>query len=339
MNNNEVIIICSILIIGLLFSKKFKEFIIYSPLAVVGCLFFSKVFKISLIESVPIAIAGVFCVNDILKSLRSVIKTSLSEESLYRYGAKGKRSILIFDTSFMVVILHAYLGLVIWYLYLANIKSIIVFIAIMYIFKQTYKSIKEVLDDYVRLTSVEVIMKKEKELEELKRLVYTDPLTGVMNRTCYENEIKRLDELDRLHTGIGIFVFDINDLKKVNDKFGHVKGDEYIKNCVDTMKKVLDSNMLYRIGGDEFVYLVENTTKEALNSISRSIDNEFQIVNIEREMPLSIAYGYYLSEEVDISFLDIFKKADLNMYENKAGMKAQRNSSNISDFNVCENKK
>lgn len=102
-----------------------------------------------------------------------------------------------------------------------------------------------------------------KKLKKLEFLAYTDMLTKAKNRNFL------YDKLRHAHYKY-LYFLDINDLKTVNDKFGHIKGDEYIISIVDKIKSICSSDsILIRYGGDEF--LVFSNTKKSFSNVNCSV--------------------------------------------------------------------
>lgn len=90
--------------------------------------------------------------------------------------------------------------------------------------------------------------------ELLSRLAYHDGLTDLLNRTSYMEKVKELEDDENPYMLIAIY--DVNNLKKVNDTMGHQKGDEMIKRVADVMSASLGKyGQCYRVGGDEFVFI------------------------------------------------------------------------------------
>ena len=140
-------------------------------------------------------------------------------------------------------------------------------------------------------------------LEDLSR---TDILTGINNRYAME---KYLDELiDSRFLPFGIVMMDLNGLKQINDENGHQKGDEYILRSVEAMKDVFGMSNLYRIGGDEFVVILNNVTKAEFDELVEKMkkrEKEDEIV--------SIAVGSYWVDSKN-SAREILSTVDEDMY-------------------------
>lgn len=162
-------------------------------------------------------------------------------------------------------------------------------------------------------------------LGSAKHKAYTDSLTGVKNVHAYTEEKKRLDQriADGTLYDFGVIVFDLNGLKRVNDTLGHDAGDRYIVDGCKQICRVFKRSPVFRIGGDEFVVLLEGLDYDdrtaLLNSFDRQMDN-----NMKNGL-VSVSGG--MSEYIpgsDSDFNDIFERADHRMYARKKAMKAER---------------
>ena len=153
-------------------------------------------------------------------------------------------------------------------------------------------------------------MERRRLIEELERASYTDLLTGVSNRNCY---IKKLGQLSHgtLHT-LGVIYIDINGMKKLNDNFGHEYGDRVIQNVADILRARAESNA-FRVGGDEFVVLCENTKQEDFQALADSLRRDFEK---SRDFEVSIGCTW---KDRDISVDNEIMRADDLMYAQKQG--------------------
>lgn len=155
---------------------------------------------------------------------------------------------------------------------------------------------------------------------KLKKAAETDTLTGLPNRFSYNEFIKH----DKTSTTACILLFDINNLKTVNDNQGHDKGDELIVSaarCISDVFNEISDNKVYRLGGDEFAAIVNNLPE---NEIKTYIDEFFKK---QPEYNVSIAIGYSYTEDIsNTSYKKLLIKADLEMYNKKSEMKQQMNT-------------
>lgn len=155
------------------------------------------------------------------------------------------------------------------------------------------------------------------------RLMYTDTMTRVRNKAaygeCVEGIYKGIREKEKFR--FIVTVLDINDLKRVNDTYGHEYGDKLIQNGAAILKKVWGNDFVYRVGGDEFVVMHFGMVKEeAENKISlfEEAIEEYNRQNTEEELYLQIAVGMAeYNPETDKEYMDVFRRADNAMYEDK----------------------
>ena len=159
-------------------------------------------------------------------------------------------------------------------------------------------------------------------LEEQKRIYYeklanTDMLTGARSRNAYENMLKDIAKGETGPKGYGAVLFDLNNLKYINDHLGHEKGDEAIKRCYEHIVTAFgDNGNCYRIGGDEFVLLVLNRT-----DVPEKIDIFNELVersNESPEFPFRVAVGYAVYDpEQDTDLYNTIRRSDAMMYLDK----------------------
>lgn len=151
---------------------------------------------------------------------------------------------------------------------------------------------------------------------------YTDIMTGFGNKTAYLDLVKVLNrriEVD--NASFSIAVFDINGLKRINDNYGHEYGDMIIVDSASAIRKIFGEAHLFRIGGDEFIAVLEEASEEKLSSLFRALDQEVSRFNAEDkqyEMTLSFSKGFAVYKpELDDEFKSVFKRADEEMYRDK----------------------
>lgn len=165
--------------------------------------------------------------------------------------------------------------------------------------------------------------------ELLARLLtnaYRD-VTGIHNKKSLE---KKLQELNSRATtfGVGVMMFDLNNLKHVNDTYGHEKGDEFIQAFAYCLTRILDDHsFLARYGGDEFIIIQENTTPEELKHLDLHLGTLVQEYNTRASLPLSYAVGFEVSYRNHYFMMDdLINAADKNMYQDKFYKKNSRNA-------------
>lgn len=162
----------------------------------------------------------------------------------------------------------------------------------------------------------------DKYLVYMNEKAYTDMLTGVNNSTAYYNAVERENEEIRKGTAsFAVLIFDINGLKAINDEYGHSVGDVFILKSVEIMSEVLGKKNIYRVGGDEFITIIDGANEETLKDIYERLDKETEAINAKKrpfKEKVSFARGATVFNPVtDTEFKDVFKRADMLMYLNK----------------------
>lgn len=160
------------------------------------------------------------------------------------------------------------------------------------------------------LSRVKETMTEKANEEAYKKLAYTDPMTGLNNKTAYVEF-----EKEGLQENAILLVADMNNLKKVNDTFGHHAGDIVIIKAANYLKKHFQNDQLFRFGGDEFVVFSTRTKEEIDNSI-KDMREEMNNENEGKEYTMEFAIGIAVKEEGDC-FESIFLRADKQMYADK----------------------
>lgn len=174
-------------------------------------------------------------------------------------------------------------------------------------------------------TIIESRKRERKQLEELEdawNLAYRDALTGLGNKLAYFKEEEKYDRLIGLNKleKLSVAVFDINNLKKVNDTLGHTAGDEYILEASKLIKNIFSNGEIFRIGGDEFVALLTGNDCDIIDNLvvefNQTIENNIK----NNRVTISIGLANYIKGE-DNSFGHIVDRADFLMYERKKEIK------------------
>ena len=168
-------------------------------------------------------------------------------------------------------------------------------------------------------------------ISDLNHRVYVDALTSVRNKGAYAGFIEDMqacldDDDGQMRFAVG--VFDCDDLKSINDRYGHDKGDIYIKTASRLMCRVFQHSPVFRIGGDEFSVILQNEDfrnreelvrqfTKAMDDICASTENRWEQVHV--------SFGIALYDpQQDGSVIDVVRRADKFMYENKRVRKAAR---------------
>ena len=153
--------------------------------------------------------------------------------------------------------------------------------------------------------------------EKMRYLSLHDSLTGIYNRNFFETEMERYNN-QRFYP-ITIIVADIDGLKLINDSMGHKKGDELIKKSAEILKNSLrSSDVLARMGGDEFAILLPHTDCTTAEKIKNRILFKLEEHNNNHpELPVYLSIGMATAKNNKIDLESLYKQADDIMYWNK----------------------
>jgi len=167
----------------------------------------------------------------------------------------------------------------------------------------------------------EKILKSE---QELKYFSFHDIMTGLYNRTY----INRIIENEIYDNELCVFMFDIDGLKKVNDNFGHAEGDNLIISFAEILKmNFRDTDIVARIGGDEFMAILYNTDENFDEKVKNRLVNLIELNNQnikEKHLELSASIGYARANSEYKTIEDLMKVADYIMYDNKMKKKNKK---------------
>ena len=166
------------------------------------------------------------------------------------------------------------------------------------------------------------VLKREKqqrkELGETRELAFTDSLTKVKSIIAYMEKEKEID--DRINDGtlsdIAVAVFDLNGLKRINDTMGHEMGNQYIIDASRVICNHFKHSPVYRVGGDEFVAILEGEDFENRTEIVSAFDKLMDENLKNDKLVVSLGMADYIPEK-DQSFRPIFERADIQMYNRK----------------------
>ena len=169
----------------------------------------------------------------------------------------------------------------------------------------------KLLIDSIRLYIENGLMREE--------IVYEsehDKLTGLYNKGkylyMYEHEYKNLNS-------IGIFNYDLNYLKRTNDNFGHEAGDKLLKRAADSIRAICTKDTIhgYRMGGDEYLCVIVNPTKQEVENLEKKWNEELEKINSKYDdFPCVVAIGSVFGGQ-GYDFDELMHEADTLMYEDK----------------------
>lgn len=182
--------------------------------------------------------------------------------------------------------------------------------------------IENLVDTEARLRDTEL------RADTMDGLAHTDALTGLYNKLAYDNHTQVIEE--RLARGetepFGIAICDLNDLKVVNDVYGHGAGDLLLKNLSNIITSVFANSSTYRIGGDEFAVVVEGEDLARSDELVAAFKAKVEALAADDTLrpweKVSCAIGFARFVPVsDTGVKDVFRRADKQMYACKMQMK------------------
>ena len=164
---------------------------------------------------------------------------------------------------------------------------------------------------------------------KIRYLGFHDKLTGLYNRAFLEEEIKRVDTLRQLP--ISIIMGDLNNLKLINDTYGHASGDRLIKEAADIFRKSCrDEDIVARWGGDEFVVLLPQTDRAESEDIIKRINAYLE--QEAGELQVSISLGTAAKTDIEEDLMVVLGRAEDRMYKNKIASRKSARSSVLAAF-------
>ena len=147
-----------------------------------------------------------------------------------------------------------------------------------------------------------------------------DALTGIRNKTAYLELEKKINHLiaEKRQEPFAVTIFDVNNLKEVNDNMGHQAGDDYIRGACKIICKEFKHSPVFRVGGDEFVAISEGHDYEHIEELL----DFFRKYNEKAGKNGGIVIACGMARYEDEGFVaSVFTKADKKMYENKKWLK------------------
>ena len=165
-------------------------------------------------------------------------------------------------------------------------------------------------------------------ISDLNGQVFFDALTHVKNKGAFTNALEELQE--QIEHGekapeFAVGVFDCDSLKVINDQYGHVKGDIYLKTACSTICDVFKHCPVFRIGGDEFAVIVRNADYSNMEALIEQFDQTVSEINTSSVEPWKqvwISKGFAIFDPADDSTaVGVMQRADKLMYENKRDRK------------------
>lgn len=178
------------------------------------------------------------------------------------------------------------------------------------------------------LLGIETVRQAQKYLDEdqhlqiYREMAIKDMMTGCYNRNAYDEDINKQKEQRQLQ----IITFDLNELKRCNDHYGHQAGDKYICDAASIIREVYGKyGRVYRIGGDEFCIIAHRLSENRLRTLHTLLASEVREYNCGKPVvKMGIACGWAAyDEQMDQSIEDVRSRADEKMYEDKKKLKEE----------------
>lgn len=163
---------------------------------------------------------------------------------------------------------------------------------------------------------------KDEQIGQISKDAYKDSLTGVGNKTAYIQKASEINgQIKTDNIDFAIIMADLNNLKQINDEYGHKTGDVYIRGCCKMICDTCKHSPVYRVGGDEFVALLLGEDYDNRKSIFKALRESFELRYNRRDLDpwlrfsASIGMAERSSRDNTIEF--VCNRADEAMYENK----------------------
>lgn len=162
-------------------------------------------------------------------------------------------------------------------------------------------------------------------INHIDLLLYHDTLTGAENKTALlKREAEIEEKILKKNIRFAVIVFDLNNLKPVNDTYGHECGDTIIVNTFTVLQHTFPDTSIYRAGGDEFITIIEDIEHHQYEELKDSIERNIDEYNRSQppRLRISLAFGIsFYNAKTDFTFSTVFKRADAAMYRHKASTK------------------
>ena len=158
-----------------------------------------------------------------------------------------------------------------------------------------------------------------KDKEKFEELASTDPLTKVLNRRKFDEMAQfEFDKAKRYKRPLSFIIIDIDDFKKINDKYGHQVGDKVLIAVADEIKKnIRKTDIFARFGGEEFVILAPETDIAGAKRLAEKLRKIIENMSVEPVKQITASFGATEVKESDKSIDDLYRRADKALYDAK----------------------
>jgi len=166
------------------------------------------------------------------------------------------------------------------------------------------------------------------ELKKLQSNASTDPLTGLYNRRLFEEYCeKELNRARRYGQHLALAILDLHQFKEVNDRYGHMQGDQVLQIAASTLRKTLRaSDFAFRYGGDEFALLLPQADPEQAATLCRRIRTAYEgaVKSLKLDVPVSMDFGISVHPQDGEQKETLLKLADERLYHQKNSSRTQQ---------------
>ncbi|HRX45282.1 MAG TPA: GGDEF domain-containing protein [Acholeplasmataceae bacterium] len=178
---------------------------------------------------------------------------------------------------------------------------------------------------YILMNYIRYLVERLKisyETEFYEKLAYMDHVTQGQNRLAFERDIDQIFKDPIKKKELRLILFDLDGLKKINDEHGHVVGDEAIKKAYEIARQAFaDQGECYRIGGDEFACIFQNTDHNEYLNRKKLIEDLTKAFEEATPYHFGLSLGSSLVYHDNLTPLDLMHIADQEMYEYKKSKK------------------
>ena len=256
-------------------------------------------------------VISILCVNIILEIISAFTGFIyyVDENNVYHHGScyflylmSYSIGILYFIYTAIKIFKHQYVT------YLIPNLLVVLFICISIVIQLIHSNIKI---DWLSIAIAVLLMFKFYG----DMLANTDALTGLLNRLDFENNVRNIS------SDVIIIYFDVNHFKIINDKYGHVYGDNCLVEIAQFLRKIYEHNgKVYRYGGDEFCVILDKNI-EYVNMLNDNFNSLVESKIKEDSRFPSVACGYAIFDPINDTIIDAIDRADQEMYKNKNNYK------------------
>lgn len=252
-----------------------------------GVMHLSILFMVNMAVEIILQCAGVIDIFKLLPVTHTLMMiTIVYTFAIIHYEAVELKNEVAREFKYPVYIIMIFGAMELIMYYIRDFKKTSIFLplgTLVFIVVLIWIQVSRFYDQYVR----------KQKLVYLQRMANMDMLTEAMNRNAYENMSKYLDEQEIELKTTGVVLLDLDDLKIINDTYGHEKGDEALKLCYQCIRQAFKNEKnCFRIGGDEFAYVYHSEEKDQIPNSICILDRILKEKSSDFVYPLSISAGY-----------------------------------------------